>query len=159
MTDQKLKEALVAASWNQPQPATCSHFVIFARDTQITLKEVDGFVDLISKTRNLPAEALAAYKEMMVGFVGNATPEKLADWSTRQAYIALGNLMTVASTLHIDNCPMEGINTAEVDRILNLKEKGCSSVVACALGYRADDDKYAALKKVRFPKDKLFVKF
>ena len=94
---------------------------------------------------------------MMSGYVSGSTPEKLAEWAARQTYIALGNLMTAAATLRIDNCPMEGIVAPEVDRILKLNEKGCSSVVACALGYRAADDKYAGLTKVRFPKDELFI--
>lgn len=157
VTNQKLKDELLAACWNQTQVVNCSHFVILARDLEINEKSVETYVDLISETRNVPAESLKAYKDMMIGYVKNSTPEKLADWASKQAYIALGNLMTVAATFKIDNCPMEGIVQPEVDRILNLKEKGCSAVVACALGYRAEDDKHAQLKKVRFSKEKLFI--
>ena len=157
VTDQKLKDELVAACWNQTQSATCSHFVIFARDLEINEKTVEKYIDLIAETRSLPVESMSAHKDMMTGYVKNSTPEKLADWASKQAYIALGNLMTVASTLQIDSCPMEGIVPAEVDRILNLKEKGCSAVVACALGYRSPDCKYAKMKKVRFSKEKLFI--
>ena len=39
---------------------------------------------------------------------------------------------------------------AEYDRILNLNGSGYSTVVACALGYRAASDRYASMPKVRF---------
>ena len=157
VTDQKVKDELVAACWNQAQVAQCSHFVVFARNNEITVETVNQYVELIAKTRNVSIESLKPLHGMMSGYVSGSTPEKLAEWAARQTYIALGNLMTAAAALHIDNCPMEGIVAADVDRILRLKEKGCSSVVACALGYRAADDKYAALTKVRFPKDELFI--
>lgn len=157
VTDQKVKDELVAACWNQAQVAQCSHFVVFARNNEITVETVDQYVDLIAKTRNISVQSLKPLQGMMSGFVAGSSPEKLAEWAARQTYIALGSLMTVAATLSIDNCPMEGIVAADVDRILKLNEKGCSSVVACALGYRAADDKYAGLTKVRFAKDELFI--
>jgi hypothetical protein len=45
---------------------------------------------------------------------------------------------------------MEGIAPAEYDRILGLEEKGLTTSVACALGYRSSEDKYATAPKVRF---------
>jgi hypothetical protein len=45
---------------------------------------------------------------------------------------------------------MEGIVPSEYDKILNLNGSGYATVVACALGYRAANDKYASLAKVRY---------
>lgn len=157
VTDQKIKDELVAACWNQAQVAQCSHFLVFARNNEITVETVNKYVELIANTRNISVESLKPLHGMMSGYVSGSTPEKLAEWAARQTYIALGNLMTAAALLNIDNCPMEGIVAPEVDRILKLNEKGCSSVVACALGYRAADDKYAVLTKVRFSKEELFI--
>jgi len=101
---------------------------------------------------------LQAMKDMMVGFVQKTSQEELAHWMAKQAYIALGNLIAVASALRIDNGPMEGLVREEFDRILNLPAQGCNSVVMCALGYRAADDKYEKLAKVRFPANELFIR-
>lgn len=158
VTDQTVKDKLVSACWNQAQVTQCSHFVIFARNINITLSSVDKFVDLIATTRKTSIESLKPLHGMISGFIAGSTPEKLADWAALQIYIALGNLVTVAAMLKIDDCPMEGIIPSEVDRILRLNEKGCSSVVACALGYRASDDKYAAMTKVRFSSEELFIR-
>ena len=72
------------------------------------------------------------------------------EWAARQTDIALGNLMTSAAVLGVDACPMEGLVPAEYDRILNLAGSGYATAVACALGYRSPDDKYAKLAKVRY---------
>ena len=75
----------------------------------------------------------------------------MPQWAARQAYIALGNLLTSAALLGVDTCPIEGFVPAEFDRILDLPAQGYAAVVCCALGYRSATDKYAALPKVRFP--------
>ena len=40
------------------------------------------------------------------------------DWSSKQTYIALGNMMTTAALLGIDSCPMEGFSLDTVTDIL-----------------------------------------
>jgi nitroreductase len=87
----------------------------------------------------------------MLGDVVNGPRSKTAHaWAARQAYIALGNLLTCAATLGVDACPMEGFVSAEYDRVLGLSDSDYATVVQCALGYRSPDDKYSKLAKVRF---------
>jgi hypothetical protein len=45
---------------------------------------------------------------------------------------------------------MEGIVPEKYDEILGLTGTPYATVVACAAGYRAADDKYATIPKVRF---------
>jgi nitroreductase len=152
VTDAEVKRKLVPVSWNQTQPADCSHHVVFAARTALPEKEVDRFLDSIVATRGGAKESLKSYRDMMVGFTGKAAKEGwLREWAIRQVYIALGNFMTCAAVLGLDTCPMEGLLPAEYDRVLGLEGTDFATVVACAAGYRADDDKYAALPKVRFP--------
>jgi len=51
----------------------------------------------------------------------------------------------------VDTCPLEGIDPARYDEILGLAGTGHETVVACAAGFRADDDAYAQAAKVRYP--------
>jgi nitroreductase len=46
---------------------------------------------------------------------------------------------------------MEGFQSEKYDEILGLTAKGYASVVVATAGYRAADDAYANLKKVRYP--------
>jgi nitroreductase len=89
---------------------------------------------------------------MVSDVVQGARSFNVNEWATRQTYIALGNFMTSAALLGVDTCPMEGIEPVNYDKALNLHETGYTTVVACAAGYRAEDDKYADLAKVRFAK-------
>ncbi len=50
---------------------------------------------------------------------------------------------------------MEGIETAEYDKLLDLTDSPYTTLVACALGYRSDNDKYAKAPKVRFSKSEM----
>ena len=95
---------------------------------------------------------------MMIDFVGRRNNGfNINDWAARQAYIALGNFLTSAALLGIDACPMEGIEPEKYNEILDLNEQDLSAVVVAAAGYRASGDNYAALKKVRFPKEEVLV--
>ena len=106
--------------------------------------------------RGIPREALDGYRGMMYGSLLSPGSEgRIPQWSARQLYIALGNLMTSASLLGIDTCALEGFVPAEYDAILGLQEQGYASVVCCALGYRTAEDKYASVPKVRMPAEDL----
>jgi len=142
---------LLPHSWNQKQVVDASHFVVFAARTRMTEADVTRLIQRTSDVRKIPAESLNFYRDMMLGDVVNGPRGKNSqEWATRQAYIALGNLMTCAALLGVDACPMEGLVPTEYDQVLGLAGGDYATVVACALGYRAATDKYAALTKVRY---------
>jgi nitroreductase len=140
---------LLPHSWGQKQVVDASHFVVFTARTEMKEADVDRFIKRIVEVRKLPTDALNSYWKMMVGDVVHGGRGKL-EWTTRQTYIALGNLMTCAAIFGVDACPLEGLVPAEYDKVLNLNGSGYATVVACALGYRAATDKYAGLPKVRY---------
>jgi nitroreductase len=156
ISDPAKRTELLPYSWNQKQVVDASHFVVFTARTKITDADVNKLIQLTSDVRKIPAESLNFYRDMMLGDVVNGPRSKTAhDWAARQAYIALGNLMTCAAVLGVDACPMEGLKPAEYDRVLGLNYSGYATVVACALGYRAVGDKYASLPKVRYETNEL----
>jgi nitroreductase len=151
INDPAKRAELLPHSWNQKQVVDASHFVVFTARTKITDADVNKLIQLTSDVRKIPVESLKFYRDMMLGDIVNGPRGKTAhEWAARQAYIALGNLMTCAAVLGVDACPMEGLNPAEYDRVLGLNGSGYATVVACALGYRAATDKYASLPKVRY---------
>lgn len=149
--DGATRDALLPHSWGQKQVVDCSQFVVFLARTEMKEADVDRFIARTVAVRGGTAEALAGYRGMMVGDIVNGPRGKAAhEWAARQAYIALGNLMTAAAIIGVDACPMEGLNPVEYDKVLKLEGTGYKTVVACALGYRAANDKYASLAKVRY---------
>ena len=151
ITDEALRATLKGHSWDQAQVTDCSHFVVFCACENVGEKEINSFLDDMVATRGGTREDLKFYQDMMEGFIGKMSDVEKFHWATNQAYIAIGQLMATAAALEIDACPMEGIDPAKYDEILNIE--GYKTVVACALGFRTEDDKYASLPKVRFSKD------
>jgi nitroreductase len=151
VNDPATRAELLPHSWGQKQVVDASHFVVFTAKTSMTEADVNKLIARISRVRGMPAESMTPYWNMMIGDVVNGPRGKIAhEWATRQTYIALGNLMTCAAVLGVDACPMEGFVPAEYNRILKLNGGGTAAVVACALGYRSPEDKYAKLAKVRY---------
>lgn len=148
--DPAVRARLQPESWNQPQVTEASHFVVLASRTDLTKADIDSWIARLAEVQNKTADDLAPLQGMIAGFAETMSCEARHAWNTRQVYIALGQLMTSAAVLGIDTCPMEGISAAAYDRILGLEGSGYATAVACALGYRSADDKYAIMPKARF---------
>ncbi|MEH2163488.1 MAG: NAD(P)H-dependent oxidoreductase [Nostoc sp.] len=152
----ELKEQLKPFSWNQSQVTDCSHYVVFTIKKNLTAEHVDHFIARTAELRGGTVDAMANYRNLMVSdVVDGARSFNVNEWSTRQVYIALGNFMTSAALLGVDTCPMEGIEPVKYDNLLGLTAKGFTTVVACAAGYRSEQDKYASLVKIRFLKEEV----
>lgn len=149
VTNPEVKAQLPAISWGQQQPKDCSHLVVIATLRSMDTTYVDRFLESVSSTRNVPIDSLANYRKVILGFLNNIA-ERIGDWATQQGYIALGQLMSTAAFLGIDACPMEGIEPAKYDRLLGLENSQYATRIACALGYRHEQDGYANSAKVRF---------
>jgi nitroreductase len=152
----EVRQRLLPHAWGQRQIVDASHLVVFAARTSMSEAEIDTFMIRVSEVRGIPATALADYRGMMVGDVVKGPRSAVAaEWAARQAYIALGNLLTSAALVGVDACPMEGLVPHEFDKVLELHGSGYQTVVAATLGFRATTDKYASLPKVRFPASQL----
>ncbi|MDD3302706.1 MAG: NAD(P)H-dependent oxidoreductase [Candidatus Gracilibacteria bacterium] len=153
--NQEVKDSLVEYSWNQPQINTCSHLLVLCRLTEIDDKLVDRYIEKMSEVRETSKEELSGYEQRVKSYINDLSEDGKEYFSTKQVFIALGNLIPVLAMKKIDSCAMTGIINSEYDRILNLKEKGLSSVAVLPIGYRSEDDKYAKLKKVRFDREEV----
>lgn len=152
ITSPAVRQELRPHAWNQPQITDASHLVVLARKATVTPADVERYVQRIADVRGVPLAALNDYKNMMLGYVTNPPPGfSMEAWTSRQAYIALGFSLASAAQLGVDACPMEGFIAPKFDEILGLPAQGYHSTVVAAFGYRAADDPFAAMKKVRFP--------
>lgn len=153
ITNPEIRQKLRAASWNQPQITDASHLFVFCRKIEVTPADVDRFIDRVSAVRGVPKAALEDYRKMMVGSVSNPPGLPGGDmttWTRSQTYIALGTFLTSAAMLGVDACPMEGFDPKGYDAILNVSKDGYMPVVLAAVGYRAADDMFSNMAKVRF---------
>lgn len=147
--DKEKREALVELSYNQRQVVDASHLLILCVQTEIDTDDVEEHFKTIKSIRQTPDEILEPFKDQLKSTIEDMPMSKKENWSTHQAYIALGNLMTVCAMEKIDSCPMEGFNSEAYDKALDLKAHGLKPVLLLPVGYRAEDDMFADFKKVR----------
>ena len=147
--NKEIQNQLVAHSWNQTQVVEASHVLVLCIPKEYTNKDVENYFSLVKNIRNTPDEILNPFKEMLTSSIDSKSQEELKTWNTNQAYIALGNLMTVAANEQIDTCPMEGFIPEKYNEILNLDKHNLTSVLVLPVGYRADDCFMKDLKKIR----------
>jgi nitroreductase len=147
----EIRKKLRQVSWNQSQVEDCSHLVVLVGKEKVDTVWIERYMARIAEVRQVDVSTLQGFQNSIVSDVINGPRSQVAaEWAARQNYIALGNLMTCAAVLDVDACPLEGLDPAQYDEILGLKGTGFRTFVACALGYRASDDKLAHSKKVRF---------
>ena len=150
ISDPALREQLRPAAYGQAQITDCSHLVVFAARTDVTERDVEHYMARIGEVRGVERAKLEGFASHIKGDVVNGPRHAvIQEWTARQAYIALGELMTVAAIESIDVCPLEGFDPGKFDEILGLPAAGLRAVVLAAVGHRAGDDGAASLPKVR----------
>ena len=149
ISNKDLQQELVAHSYGQKQVAQASHVLVLCIDTVIDSKYIKDYFKLVKKTRNTPAFILKPFEDDLIKSFGKKDRKNLEDWATKQAYLAMGNLLTVCAIEEIDACPMEGFLPHKFDETLKLTEKNLKSVLVLPIGYRSEDDAFAEYQKVR----------
>ena len=140
--------------FDQSQITDCSHLLVFVAWDGYSLEKITKVFDRTVAERGMPADAMDDYKKRLWGMYEPLPVEWHANHAARQAYIALGIAMAAAAEQHVDATPMEGFIPEELDKILELKEKGLKSAVLLPLGYREENNDWLVnLKKVRTPKE------
>lgn len=157
ISDPQLREKVKAIANNQLQITEASHILVFAAWRKVTAERIDAFITNTAKVRNVTEDSLGGLRDYGNYFVGQ-TAEDNFNWAARQAYLAFGAAIIAAATLQVDATPMEGFDGPALDELLNLEAQGLKSVTILTLGYRdAKNDWLLPLKKVRTPKETLFI--
>ncbi|SDY94626.1 Nitroreductase [Evansella caseinilytica] len=157
--NKQFREELRKVTWGaQGQLPTASHYVvILAR----TMKDVKYDSDYIKRQmlevkkfpEHLMDNIVERYKTFQESDLHLLDSERtIFDWSVKQTYIALGNMMTAAAQIGIDSCPVEGFDYHAVHEIFEKKgllEDGHLDVaVMVAFGYRAKEPRPKTRKDI-----------
>lgn len=149
VSNKAIQEQLVSYSFNQQQVAQASHVFIICIENNIDEMFIRNCFENEKTIRGTSDDILDSFRAYLIESFSNKTDIEIKDWATKQAYIILGNLLTVCAVEGIDSCPMEGFTPEKYDDLLDLKSKGLSSVLVLPIGFRAEDDMFSKLKKVR----------
>ena len=148
VTDQKVKEQLKPAAFNQEQITSCSHLFVFCADP-----DYDSLIhklEALLKKSEAPEEIQKKIVAMAVEFTQSMSKDQKLAWSQAQTYLALGNALNGAKSLGFDSCPMGGFDPKQFSRILNIPPPLVPTML-CPVGYAADKP----MQKVRFAKEEI----
>ena len=148
ITNKKLKEKLRPLCWNQVQITSCSHLVVVL--SAIEAVKVESGIPLKRfARRELPQEKLDGYLELYASYLKDTldTNKHTYNWTSKQTYIALGNMMSAAAFIGIDSCPIEGFEKEKVEKLLKLDTNKFQVSVMMPLGYRINKQS----KQLRVP--------
>lgn len=147
--DKAIRERLLEHTYNQQQILQASHLLVFCVQTSIDKEYIVNYFDRVKQIRNTEESILKPYRDFLVNDFESRSQDNIESWATKQAYLAMGNLLTVCAMEGIDSLPMEGFKPNFYDEVLELKEKELKSVLIMPIGYRAEDDMFSGFKKVR----------
>ncbi|NRS88529.1 nitroreductase [Flavobacterium sp. 7E] len=154
VTNQEIKEKIRAIGWNQSVITDCSHLLVFAAWDTYTAERINTMFDLTNEQRGGTNEGWENYRQMLLSTYPQRDPQVNFEHAARQAYIAFSQAIAAAAFEAVDSTPIEGFDPDELDKILNLREKGLRSCVILPIGYRdAENDWLVNLVKVRKSKE------
>ncbi|PKA96376.1 hypothetical protein B0O79_0011 [Flavobacteriaceae bacterium MAR_2009_75] len=150
--DKELRELLKPVAWGAPLKLdTASHFVLGLAMKAPMVKHNAPYIEhMMKEVKQMPVEVIEMYSKFYREFQERDfdldTDKKLFDWSSKQTYIALGNMMTSAALTGIDSCPIEGFHQEKAEALLQEKfgidtDKYGLAFMA-AFGYRKADPEF-----------------
>jgi len=165
LTDEALKKKLYPFAWGAQRSLDgADRFVILlARKTADMIYSSAFITHMIRDIQHNPPDVEAQRREKFRTFQQDdfellESDRAMFDWSGKQTYIALANMMTTAAYLGIDSCPIEGFQRREVDELLvqegvfDPEHFGVSVMVS--FGYRAEEPHRA---KTRQPMEDILI--
>ena len=140
ITNDELKEKLRPVIWNQVQVTSCSHLVIILAAIDAVKPEF-GIVERKFKRRAMPQEKLDFYLGLYANHLKDtlSSDENVYSWTSKQTYLAAGNMMTAAAVKGIDSCPIEGFEKEKVEEILELDTSKYQLSLVLPFGYRINE--------------------
>jgi Nitroreductase len=160
----KYRQIIFDHAWGaQKAVKEASHFVFLLARRAADLQPGSPYLDHIMKDiEQLPDDLYTAYRGAIqnhgdVDFGFYKSEESTFDWAAKQAYIVMGNMMTVAALKGIDSLAIEGFNQKDLDGLFGDQEglydtKHFGMAAMMAFGYRKEGP---SRPKTRRPMDEV----
>ncbi len=127
------RQAMQNACFGQPQVGSAAALVVILAKIADLAPDAPYAQTLLK--REYPGEAFAPALTNYRGFHGAID---VRAWSVTQCHIAAANMMTAASAVGMDSCPIGGFVPDEVRRLLNIDPDQYEVALVLALGACAE---------------------
>lgn len=150
--NQELKDKIKKESMNQKQVSECSHLLLVL--VRINDSKIEsGTPKKRFERLGLSSDILDIFLNMYTEFTKThlISLKDIYNWTSKQAYLAVGNIMTAAAVKGIDSCPLEGFEKEKIEKLLNLDKTELQLALVLPLGYRTKSPR----KSVRLSFDEM----
>lgn len=115
-----LTDKLREIAWGMKRNAPYSIVILARKHMEASSPHV---AHMMTDVQGASPEDFEQRKDMFANFQANdlgvaSDPRLMFEWSCRQAYIALANMLTTSALLHVDSTPVEGLNYEKVNKFL-----------------------------------------
>ncbi|NBV08412.1 MAG: NAD(P)H-dependent oxidoreductase [Flavobacteriia bacterium] len=156
ITNEADRARLKEIAFNQSQVVDASHVLMLCSYTELNDAYLDNHFEWMAASRNVSIEKLDGFKNHVKSYVASLNAEQCANWTSKQAYLVLGQLLQTCALMGIDATPMEGFNAKMANEYFKLSEESLQAVLLCPIGYRDENDPYLSNPKFRKPLDQIF---
>ena len=153
----EIRAKIQPVAWGQSQIVDASHVIVFANMLNFGDDDIDSYLKNLAETRGINIENVKPYGDFMKLKVSELPIENRNNWTSKQTYLALANLLNAAAELKIDVTPMEGFDPNAINEILGLTDKGLNASLMATIGYRHKEDATQHYAKVRKSEKELFI--
>lgn len=137
ITNDELKAKIRPFCWDQVQITSCSHLVVVLSAID-SVKVESGIPRKRFERRELGVEKTDFYMKLYADHLKDilSSDENIYSWTSKQTYIAVGNMMSAAAYIGIDSCAIEGLEKENVEKVLDLDTTKYQLSMLLPLGYR-----------------------
>jgi nitroreductase len=153
----EIRTKLQPFSWGQSQIVEASHLFVFTNLIDIQNNHIDEYITNVATTRGMDVQDLKQYSDFMKSKLVPLPSEAKSTWTSKQTYLAMGNLLNAAAELKIDVTPIEGFEPEKYNEILGLDKLGLNASLVASIGYRHEEDATQHFPKVRKSINELFI--
>jgi len=107
LDDSTLREKTKTIAWNQQQIIDAAGVLVLCTKTTLDAAFLDAHADNMRDTRGLQEEQIKGFRAHLHAAIGAKEANDIKQWNDKQAYIALGQLLTACALLQIDATPMD----------------------------------------------------
>ncbi|MCK5779598.1 MAG: NAD(P)H-dependent oxidoreductase, partial [Psychrilyobacter sp.] len=126
-TDPKMKLDITEFSWGGRDRAIgASHYVVVLTRKSDMRHDSEHLNNFMRDVQKLPEDVILGKTGVFKTFQESdfkmlETEKTLSDWAGKQAYIALGNMLTAGAVIGADSCPVEGFDKEKTEKVLTEK--------------------------------------
>ncbi len=138
------------------QLGSASHFGILLASTSKTMTAGSDYLqEFYRNVKQLPDDVIELFNGAFGKFQTTdhkiTSDREITDWSGKQAYIVLANMLTTAALMGIDSCPIEGFDMDLTQEVLaqnfGIDPSEWKPAVMFAFGYRAKDPEFPKTRR------------